>query len=383
LNNQNGSIRVSNSLRVLNLLIDKELSRVELAYETGLTKTTIGEIVRDFLKIGFIEENKNFPTGVGRPSINLRIVKDFANVIGIGVLRDSVNGCLINTQGEVLHSVSYPFSDNTPKIETVYEVIDDLVRRAELTNGKVEAIGLGVPGPLDTEKGIIGKPPKLSGFDNFPIIDSIKKKYGIFACLENDADMGAIGEKYYGKGKGLDSFIYILYDKGVGSGVIINNQLYHGLYGYAGEIGQTPLLKEGKFEYFENEYGTDSIIRKISSIISRPIRSLQEIETLSDVEKENIKGFIKELSEHFGAIIISLIYYFGISNIFIDGRMKYLGNDFLNQLVHIVENYVFHDHKIQISLSNLDEYAISLGSAKFGLIEYLKKKVIEYLQGGI
>lgn len=380
LSNQNGSIRVSNSMRILDLLIDKELSRVELAYETGLTKTTIGEIVREFLEIGFIEESKNFPTGVGRPSINLKIAKDFANVIGVGILRDNVNGCLINAQGDVLYTASCSFSEGKPKIETVYEVIDNLISKVALTKGKVEAIGLGIPGPLDTEKGIIKKPPKLSGFDNFPIIDSIKKRYNVFACLENDADMGAIGEKYYGKGKGLSSFIYILYDKGIGSGVVINNNLYHGLYGYAGEIGQTPLLKDGKFEYFENEYGTDSIIRKVSNIISRPIKNFQELETLSNVERNEIKGFIKELSEHFAVIILSLIYYFGISNIFIDGRMKYLGSDFLDQLIDIVRTLIFHEHEIQISLSDLGEYAISLGAAKFGLIKYLKKRVVEYLQ---
>lgn len=379
--NQNESLRISNSLRVLSLLIDKELSRVELAYETGLTKTTIGEIIRDFLEIGFIEENKNFSTRVGRPSIGLRIAKDFVNVIGVAILRDSITGCLINTRGEVLYSASCPYTEDLSHVETMYRVIDDLMLRAELSNTKVGAISFGVPGPLDTEKGIIKKPPKLLGFDNFPLIDNITKRYNVFACLENDADMGAIGEKYYGKGRKFDSFIYILYDKGVGSGVIINNQLYHGISGYAGEIGQTLILKDGKFEYFEDVYGTDGIIREVNKLISKSVKSLQELETLPNEDRKAMQGFIEELLKYFAPIILSLMHYFGISNIFIDGRMRYLGEDFLNQLVSIVKKYIFHQHDIEISLSNLDEHAISLGAAKFGLIEYLKKTVVKYLEG--
>lgn len=66
------------------------------------------------------------------------------------------------------------------------------------------------------------------------------------------------------KRKDLDSFIYILYDKGIGAGIIINNQLYHGLNGYAGEIGHTLIIDNGKFTYFEDEYGIDKVIEQIN-----------------------------------------------------------------------------------------------------------------------
>jgi len=228
---------------------------------------------------------------------------------------------------------------------------------------------------LDTKKGVIKEPPKLNGFANFPLIKEVKERYNVFACLENDADMGAMGEKYYGKGKNLDSFIYILYDKGIGAGIIINNQLYHGLNGYAGEIGHTLIIDIGEFKYFEDEYGIDKVIEQINARISTPIEKIQELEILSQEDKMKILDFKEELAKNFSQIILSLIHYFGISNIFLDGRIKYLGNDFINQLRKIVRKYLFHKHKVEISFSNLDEYAISLGAAKFGLIKYLYKKI--------
>jgi predicted NBD/HSP70 family sugar kinase len=208
------------------------------------------------------------------------------------------------------------------------------------------------------------------------LIDKIKERYNVFACLENDADMGAMGEKYYGKGKDLDSFIYILYDKGIGAGIIINNQLYHGVNGYAGEIGHTLIYNKGKFKFFENEYGIDNVIQKLNKISKKQIKSINELESISETENKQIKDFKIELSKYFGSIILSLIHYFGISNILIDGRTRYLGKSFLIQLNSFVKEHLFHKHPINISYSNLDEYAVSKGAAKFGLIKFLKDEII-------
>ena len=369
------STRIINSLKVLDLLIDRPMSRIDLSNETGLTKTTIGEIVRDFIEIGFLEEVKTSPNRVGRPSRDLKLVKDYAYVVGIGIMRDAVNGSLIDSEGEELYKASYSYEKNIPPIETVYMTCDNLIRKAELTNRKVKVISFGVPGPLDTEKGVIKEPPKLKEFANFPLIKEINNRYDVFACLENDADMGAMGEKYYGKGENLDSFIYILYDKGIGAGIIINNQLYHGLNGYAGEIGHTLIIDDGEFKYFEDNYGIDEVIEQINKRVSTPIKNIQELETLSWENKRKIEDFKKELAKNFSQIILSLIHYFGISNIILDGRIKYLGNDFIDQVRKTVKKYLFHKHKVQISFSNLDEYAISLGAGKFGLIKYLYKQI--------
>ena len=375
LKTQNESIRINNSIKVLDLLFNKEMSRIELAYQTGLTKTTIGEIVRDFLEIGFIEEVKSNPNGIGRPSITLKFVKNFAHVIGIGIMRDGVNGSLIDCEGTEIYSVNSPFKEEIPQINMVYQVIDELMRKARLTNRKVEVISFGVPGPLDTEKGVIKEPPKLHEFVNFPLIEKIKEKYDVFACLENDADMGAMGEKYYGKGKDLDSFIYILYDKGIGAGIIINNQLYHGVNGYAGEIGQTIILKNNEMKYFEDEYGLDMVIKKIENKLLKSVTDIKNLQLSTKDEQNNFLEIMEDVAKHFSIIVLSLIHYFGISNIFIGGKGKYFGERFIKSLNSITYNYLIHKQPINISYSNLEDSVVALGAAKFGLYRYLKGKI--------
>lgn len=371
------SIRIKNSIKILDLLIKQNMSRIDLSNETGLTKTTVGEIVRGFLNMGLIEEEKIIPRGVGRPSINLKIVNDFAYVIGIGIMRDGINGCIIDAQGEIIYKKDIFFTKNISYINTLYNFIDDLVKEAKMKNKKVKAISFGVPGPLDTTKGIIKQPPKLPEFVNYPLVDNITKKYKVSAYIENDADMGAIGERYYGSGDDLDSFIYILYDKGIGAGIMINDQLYHGINGYAGEIGHTLVFSKEKLKYFEDEYGLDRILERFSQELSYQIIDINEIRDFSKEKERLIYNIQEELVINLSIIILNLIHYFGISNILIGGKAKFFGENLLLSLRKYVNKYLFHEHKVNIVFSDLDDYAISLGAAKYGLIKFLQEQIIK------
>lgn len=371
------SIRIKNSIKILDLLIKQNMSRIDLSNETGLTKTTVGEIVRGFLNMGLIEEEKIIPRGVGRPSINLKIVNDFAYVIGIGIMRDGINGCIIDAQGEIIYKKDIFFTKNISYINTLYNFIDDLVKEAKMKNKKVKAISFGVPGPLDTTKGIIKQPPKLPEFVNYPLVDNITKKYKVSAYIENDADMGAIGERYYGMGDDLESFIYILYDKGIGAGIMINDQLYHGINGYAGEIGHTLVFSKEKLKYFEDEYGLDRILERFSQELSYQIIDINEIRNFSKEKERLIYNIQEELVINLSIIILNLIHYFGISNILIGGKAKFFGENLLLSLRKYVNKYLFHEHKVNIVFSDLDDYAISLGAAKYGLIKFLQEQIMK------
>ena len=371
------SIRIKNSIKILDLLIKQNMSRIDLSNETGLTKTTVGEIVRGFLNMGLIEEEKIIPRGVGRPSINLKIVNDFAYVIEIGIMRDGINGCIIDAQGEIIYKKDIFFTKNISYINTLYNFIDDLVKEAKMKNKKVKAISFGVPGPLDTTKGIIKQPPKLPEFVNYPLVDNITKKYKVSAYIENDADMGAIGERYYGMGDDLESFIYILYDKGIGAGIMINDQLYHGINGYAGEIGHTLVFSKEKLKYFEDEYGLDRILERFSQELSYQIIDINEIRNFSKEKERLIYNIQEELVINLSIIILNLIHYFGISNILIGGKAKFFGENLLLSLRKYVNKYLFHEHKVNIVFSDLDDYAISLGAAKYGLIKFLQEQIMK------
>ena len=115
------------------------------------------------------------------------------------------------------------------------KLITESVEKAGLA-AKIGAAGIGAPGPLDSAGGRMLKPPNLRGWWDFPLAKMISESLGCPVRLENDANLGALGEAVFGSGKGLDSVFYLTISTGIGSGLIINGKIHGGRKGMAGEV---------------------------------------------------------------------------------------------------------------------------------------------------
>jgi glucokinase len=109
----------------------------------------------------------------------------------------------------------------------------------------LKGIGISCGGPLDSKKGMIYSPPNLPGWDNVPIIEIFSKKYGVPAAIQNDANACALAEWLMGAGKGTQNMIFLTFGTGMGSGLILNGQLYAGTNDLGGEVGHIRLAENG------------------------------------------------------------------------------------------------------------------------------------------
>lgn len=109
----------------------------------------------------------------------------------------------------------------------------------------IKKAGISCGGPLDSRRGIILCPPNLTGWSNFPIVEYIEKEYNIKAKLENDANACAVAEWKFGAGIGTENMVFLTFGTGLGAGLILNNRLYAGTNGNAGEIGHMRLMRNG------------------------------------------------------------------------------------------------------------------------------------------
>ena len=146
---------------------------------------------------------------------------------------------------------------------SAYEMIDKMCdMAAEMTDG-FSHIGISCGGPLDNKRGVIISPPNLPTFRDIEIVDYLKKRYGGFVRLENDADACAFAEWKYGAGKGCQNMVFLTFGTGLGAGLILGGKLYTGANGNAGEVGHVRLRdtgpigfgKEGSFEGFASGGG--------------------------------------------------------------------------------------------------------------------------------
>lgn len=113
------------------------------------------------------------------------------------------------------------------------------------SGAKIEGIGVGIPGPVDTQKGIVPRSPHLEGWEGLPLRDILRKVLKVPVLMGNDANAAALGEKNFGQGRGKSDFIYMTVSTGIGSGVILNGKLFEGVSFVAGEVGHMKIVPEG------------------------------------------------------------------------------------------------------------------------------------------
>ena len=124
-------------------------------------------------------------------------------------------------------------------------VMADASKETGATRKDFIGIGTGAPGPLDREKGIVVVAPNL-GWRDFPMRDRIESRLGIPTTLDNDANCATVGEWWLGAARGGTNVVGITIGTGIGGGLIINGELYHGASDVAGEIGHTTIDVNGR-----------------------------------------------------------------------------------------------------------------------------------------
>jgi glucokinase len=130
-------------------------------------------------------------------------------------------------------------------VEAIEDVIADVMKETGAARSDFLGVGLGAPGPLDREKGIVIVAPNL-GWRNFPLRDRIASAVKLPATLDNDANCATVGEWWCGAARGARNVVGLTIGTGIGGGLILNGDLYHGSSDVAGEIGHTTIDSTGR-----------------------------------------------------------------------------------------------------------------------------------------
>jgi glucokinase len=131
-------------------------------------------------------------------------------------------------------------------IDHLIEDARGLLREAEEAGlDRVERIGVSVPGPADTVRGILLNPPNLPGWSDVPVAERLRSALGIETRIENDANAAALAEWHFGAGQGSRDLVYLTMSTGVGGGLVLDGRLHRGAFGGAGEVGHIPVEAPG------------------------------------------------------------------------------------------------------------------------------------------
>ncbi|HXF86545.1 MAG TPA: ROK family transcriptional regulator [Anaerolineales bacterium] len=360
------------------------LSRTELAEKMGLTRAAVSLIVNDLLKSGIIQETESRITPNGRPPVVLEInpSKGLVGAIDMGATHLSV--AVADFSARILQEIEVPF-DIKKGPEVCLAEANQLLRQILEDQGwkfsDLTAVGVGVPGPVITEAGMVVSPPIMPGWDHFPIRYRLEKMWGCPVTLNNDAELGALGEWAYGAGRGEKNIAYIKVGSGIGAGLILNRQIYGGTTGAAGEIGHLtvdengPLCNCGNHGCLEAFAGGHAIAKQGQALAASGKRTLLsqipiEKITAQDVAEAARRGdfhaqeIIRRAGTFIGIAIAGLINLFNPSIVIIGGGVAQVGDMLTNPIRQAVRERALRasEQSVRITTGMLGRRSLLIGA---------------------
>jgi glucokinase-like ROK family protein len=224
------------------------LSRTDIAEELGLTRAGVTIIVNDLIENGIILETESRSTPSGRPPVVLELNTKSGLIAAVDMGATHLSIALGDNMAHIIEETERPFriADGPGKcLEEVNLTLQEVTAKCKVAIKDLLAVGISVPGPVVTDAGMVMSPPIMPGWDRYPIRETLEKLWGVSVTINNDADLGALGEWAYGAGRGEKDLAFIKVGSGIGAGLIINQQIFVGSTGSAGEIGHLTVDKNG------------------------------------------------------------------------------------------------------------------------------------------
>jgi predicted NBD/HSP70 family sugar kinase len=222
------------------------LTQAEIARSTGLSAATVSNIVRELRDNGTVQVT---PTSSGgRRARSVALSGDAGIVVGVDFGHSHLRVAVGNLAHQVLAEQSEPIDVDASASEgfdRAEQLVGRLVESTGISRGKVLGVGLGVPGPIDVETGTLGSTAILPGWIGINPRQELADRLGVPVQVDNDANLGALGELVWGGGRGVKDLAYIKVASGVGAGLVIDGRIYRGPGGTAGEIGHITLDESG------------------------------------------------------------------------------------------------------------------------------------------
>jgi predicted NBD/HSP70 family sugar kinase len=237
--------RQYNRRLVLRTLYDYgPISRADVARLTGLTRTTVSDVVGMLIGDGMAQEVGRGPSSGGKAPILVSVVDDARHVIGLDLGEGAFVGALVNLRGEVRRSIELPVDDRDGPgaLDIVYRLVDELIEEAP---GPLLGIGVGTPGVIDTRTGTIRWAVNLD-WQDLPLGRLLGERYGVPVNVANDSQAAALAEYTFGgDASRRPNLVAIKVGRGIGAGIVLNGALYQGDGFGAGEIGHTVVEDDG------------------------------------------------------------------------------------------------------------------------------------------
>ncbi len=360
------------------------LSRTDVSERTGLNKATVSNLTTELLEQQLVEETGPGQSSGGRKPLMLLFNAAAGCAVGIELGVTAVKAALTDLRGRILLERSAPLADHDPEsaFAAIQEVTAPLLEAAPHTPYGLIGIGIGVPGMVD-EDGVILYAPNL-GWEGVDLKSRLEAEFGVSVVVDNEANAGAAGEREYGAGRHVRHLVYVSAGMGIGSGMIIDGQLYKGAWGYAGETGHMSIESDGRlcscgsrgcWELYASEraYAYADGLEQAEPARDMPALTTRELTERASLGDAGTLAMYAEIGRRLGIGITNLVNGFNPEKIVVGGPLTeakaWIEPAMLAEIAQRALPY--HRRELAVSFSELGSRSAALGAAHLAVSQFL------------
>jgi glucokinase-like ROK family protein len=371
-----------NQRLILKTVYDQtQTSRADIARLTGLTRPTVSTAVAELIEEGLVEEVGQGQSEGGKPPVLLRVIDNSRCLIGVDLANSEFRGAVTDLRGRIRHRETLPVDDHDGQaaLELVYELVDRLVVVAD---SPVLGIGLGSPGLMDAQRGLVRKSVNLNWTD-LPLRDLLTARYNLPVYIANDSHVAALGEYTFGSHH-LNNLVVVKVGRGVGAGIVLNGQLHYGDGSAAGEIGHVKVVDDGELcrcghhGCLETVTSSRAIITRARAVAQQNPQSTlhrfaatpeaittETVLQAFEAGDEDVQQIITEVGRYLGLAVANLVGVLNIQHILIGGRTARFGQTLLEPIRQEMccRSMGLLAEQTSIGLSSLGEDIVIQGAA--------------------
>ncbi|MDP2738289.1 MAG: ROK family protein [Pseudorhodobacter sp.] len=228
-----------------------QIARVQVAKDLSISPASVTTLTSDLITAGYLEEvqaPREVDTGRGRPAVALGVCATAHFVAGIKLSDREHTAVVVDFAGNLVAGEATPRQPGAMELAGILQstetLLDKVCAKAGLARCDLTAVGLGVPGFVDSPTGIVHWSPVLID-RHVPLADAATARLGVQVYVDNDANLVTLAELWFGAGRTLSDFAVVTIEHGVGMGFVINHRIYRGSQGMGMELGHTKVQLDG------------------------------------------------------------------------------------------------------------------------------------------
>jgi len=383
--------RINRRIVLRQLYFDGSLSRLELSQRSGLSPSTVTNVVNELLSEGIFVDSGLEESEGGRPRTILSVNSAYGYFIGVDVGETEVKielfDLMLHNQNIIERFRNVTGNQVELLVQNIIEGIKALLVKANLPQAKVIGVGIGVPGIVERSKEVTVSAP-IWDWQPAPLTAMLKKHLHLPFYVDNGAKAMALAEMWFGAGRGAESLAVLLLGTGVGAGIIANGSLYRGITNSAGEWGHSTLQLDGKkcrcgsFGCLESYIGAPGIIQRFqelapNNLLTQSDDQIAIITAIVEAAKQKDAAalqVLKETAHYLGAGIGNLVNIFNPQRVILGGWTGLqIGEFILPDLKKFIERYALKQplKVMDFRLCELSMDSVCQGAAAIALEDFL------------